>query len=750
MSTLALSWRREPPAPLSYALAVLSVTAAILATLGVEHLWSAGPQSSFFICVIMFVAWACGTGPALLATGLAILAFDYFFLEPKYSLALQLKDLLPLVLLAVASFFAVSLSAAQNTERRRVERNARSAEQGLQAIIDTIPALVARRGSDGQIDFVNLPWRTFTGLSQDDPGGLEAVAFHPDDRVRMEQQWLTQLAKGEAFETEYRMRRADGEYRWLFVRREPLRDENGDVIAWYGVGYDIEDRKRAEDAQRRGEADLAEAARKLQLTIDTIPTLVARYKADSTPEFANQTLRDYLGADVAIENLFETVHPDDHSAADRMWRDHIATGESFEFVQRLRRADGEYRRHFIRRVPLHDDGGNVLAWYGAGYDIEDQRRAESALQRSQAYLAEGQKLSRTGTFAWEFDTKEYFWSEESYRIMGVDRTVKPSIELVVQRVHPDDRPILYHEMKLAAEGALSQNYKLRLLLPDGEIKHLHVVAHHVKYDSGREENVGAMMDITEAKKAEEALSIAHNTLAHASRVSTLGEVSASIAHEVNQPLAAIVANAQACLRLLSRESADLEKVRGAVERIVKDGNRAAQVVSRVRGLVKQADAERTKFDVNEIINEVIALLQRELATQRVLVRLDLAPALPLVVADRIQLQQVIINLLMNGIESLQAITSKPRTLLINSRSNDMSDIVVSLKDNGPGIAAGTIERLFDAFYSTKPSGLGIGLSICRSIIENHDGRLWATDNGGEPGATFQFVLPRTEAMKFTR
>jgi len=325
--------------------------------------------------------------------------------------------------------------------------------------------------------------------------------------------------------------------------------------------------------------------------------------------------------------------------------------------------------------------------------------------------------------------------------MGFDRSVNPWMDLIMQRVHPDDRAHVQHEVERVMQGALILDVELRLLMPDGQIKHLHVRSHRVKYASGKEEIVGALMDITDSRKSQAALEAAQTALAHASRVATLGEISASIAHEVNQPLAAIVANGQACLRLLRRETPDLNYLRGAIEWIVKDGNRAGEVIRRVRGLLKKADTQKAPLEVNDIVSEVAALLQRELSAQHVTLRLELASAIAPIVADRVQLQQVIINLIVNGVDAMQAVKGRPHALLVRSYEDEAHQTVVAVTDRGVGIPAETADRLFDAFFSTKPSGLGIGLSICRSIIEDHGGRLWATNNSGEPGATFQFALP---------
>jgi PAS domain S-box-containing protein len=758
MSTAAPSRWIKPPWIPDYAIAVLSVAAAIAADVVFDRPAGADPSAPLFLCAIMFVAWAAGTGPALLATLLTAVAFDYLFLTPAGSFVLSFKGVPHFALFIVAALFVVWLNAGQrrtaaslrranetlrieNAERRRVEERARLAEQELQATIDTIPALAARHRADGTIDFVNQNWRNYTGLSQDEWKGRGAVVIHPDDLPGVDDAWLAHVASGEPFETEQRLRRADGEYRWHFIRRVPLRDDKGDVIAWYGAGYDIEDRKRAEDALRRNQAELAEARHELQLTIDSIPAMVSTYRPDGTYSFVNQTWINYTGMTLqeAVGDRGKGLfHSDDPERA--AWRASLASGEPLLAEAPIRGADGEYRWHSIRRVPLRDDNGDIVKWYSTGFNVEDRKRTESALQRSEAYSAEAQKLSLTGSIAWDLASGDHFWSDETYQIMGFDRSIMPSIDLIMARVHPDDRARFQHEVDRAAQGAQTHDYEHRLLMPDGKTKHLHVRAHRVRYESGREEIVGAVMDITESRKSQAALDVAQTALAHASRVATLGEISASIAHEVNQPLAAIVANGQACLRFLRRETPDLDDVRGAVEWIVKDGNRAGEVIRRVRGLMKKADTEKVLLDINDVINEVAALLRRELTAQQVTLRLGLAAGIPAVVADRVQLQQVIINLVMNGIEAMQAITGGPHALELSSYEDEAHQVVVAVKDFGVGIAGETAERVFDAFFSTKPGGLGMGLSICRSIIEVHGGRLWSSTDAG-PGATFQFALP---------
>jgi C4-dicarboxylate-specific signal transduction histidine kinase len=247
-------------------------------------------------------------------------------------------------------------------------------------------------------------------------------------------------------------------------------------------------------------------------------------------------------------------------------------------------------------------------------------------------------------------------------------------------------------------------------------------------------------DVTSRKRAEAELHEALANLAHVTRVTALGELAASIAHEVNQPLAAVVTNAAACLRWLDREPANLKEARSTVQSIVEDGSRAGEVIQRVRALVNKTADQKAPLHINEVINEVIGLAQHELLSHQVALRLELAPGLPLVLADRIQLQQVILNLVINAIEAMQPVKDRPRELVIRTRQDETRQVLVTVSDCGVGVAAENADRLFDAFFTTKSGGMGMGLSICRSIVDAHGGRLSALDNAG-PGATFQFTLP---------
>jgi PAS domain S-box-containing protein len=373
-------------------------------------------------------------------------------------------------------------------------------------------------------------------------------------------------------------------------------------------------------------------------------------------------------------------------------------------------------------------------------DVTERKEAENALRQSEMYLAEAQRLSRTGSFGWRVSSGEIIWSEETFRMFGYDKAPSIKHATVFQRVHPDDRARVEQTIDRASSDGKDFAHGYRLLMPDGSVKHVHAAAHAVTDASGDIEFVGAVTDITSRKRAEAELHEAQANLAHVTRVTALGELAASIAHEVNQPLAAVVTNAAACLRWLDREPANLKEARGTLQSIVKDGNRAGEVIQRVRALANKTADQKAPLHINEVVNEVVSLVQHELSSHRVALRLELAPALPPVLADRIQLQQVILNLVINGIEAMQPVKDRPRELVIRTLQDETSQVLVTVSDVGVGVAAENADRLFDAFFTTKSSGMGMGLSICRSIVNAHGGRLSASGNAG-PGATFQFTLP---------
>ena len=366
-----------------------------------------------------------------------------------------------------------------------------------------------------------------------------------------------------------------------------------------------------------------------------------------------------------------------------------------------------------------------------------ERTAE--LRRSEVYLTEAQRLSRTGSFGWNVSSGEILWSEECSRIYGYDRAPSVTVDMILQRTHPEDLALVQRTINRASRDGKDFDFENRLLMPDGTVKHVHVAAHAIRDQADQLEFIGALIDITAAKQAEEELHKAQTELAHATRVSTLGELTASIAHEVSQPVGAMAANAAAGLRFLDRENPDLGEARDALRRIIMDGNRANEVIRRVRALAKGTDIQKVPLDINDVIEEVMLIFRQEALSHGVSLRQELASALPQVLGDRVQLQQVIINLLMNGIQATSSVLGRRHELRIRSQEHGPDQILVAVEDSGTGIEPQNVDQLFSPFFTTKPNGMGIGLSISRSIVEQHGGNIWATRNSGA-GSTFQFTL----------
>jgi PAS domain S-box-containing protein len=521
----------------------------------------------------------------------------------------------PMVLTTSEQDLTVDIEAGQRAE----EQSGFAAQ--LQATLNVIPAYTWYAASSGGLTFVNKRTADYLGFPKDHPlrFGIDIDAqwdahiplLHPDDQEETRKVWSTCLRTGEAGEVSFRVRNAQGGYRWFLSRAEPLRASDGTLLQWVGVNLDIEELKCAEQALRESEY-------KLRQIIETMPGLHWSTGPDGEPTQLNQRVLDYSG--MRFEQFLrlgwkEFLHPDDFSETANAFYRAIQTGTSFQAVHRLRRADGQYRWYQARAEPLRDQQGQIVQWYGLSVDIDEGKRAEDQLRSTQTRLA------------------------------------------------------------------------------------------------------------------------------RASQIATVAELSASVAHEINQPLAAIIANAQTCQTWLSGENPNLARARVAVERIVRDASAAAEVVRRIRALFKQSAPEKSQLQINEVIEEVWRLLQSEMSRRGVLAELDLAQQLPPVAVDRIQVQQVLVNLIRNAAEAMEALDG-PKQLIVRSRHVD-GRIVIEVCDSGPGLA--DKEKAFEPFYSTKQDGMGVGLSISRSIIQAHEGELWARDNAPR-GTIFTLTLPAPRSL----
>jgi hypothetical protein len=744
-----------------------------------------------------------------------------------------------------------------------------SSEQELRLLVDTIPTLVWTAGPEGDIEYVNKRVLEYLGATLDEiigNGWVEKV--HPDDVAYKTNTWLANLESGTAHDAVCRFRGADGQYRSFAVRGEPLRAGDGRVLRWYGVMIDID------------------AAAQLQATLNVIPAY-AWYAAPSGGlTFVNKRTADYLGLSedhplrfgidigAAWDAHIPLLHPDDREESRKAWSTCLRTGEAAEFSQRVPNAQGDYRWFLSRVEPLRASDGTLLQWVGVNLDIEEGKKAEDLLRRSEAHLAEAQRLSHTGAVRYN-GTAILFASEETYRIWGFDPAQGlPGREVVFQRIHPGDRDWLKAEVWRAVGEKRRYSIAYRILLPDGTVKHLETIGQPVFSASGELVEIFATQtDVTERKRAEEALRESEakfrdyaetasdwfweigpdykytlltenafgsgaadrigtacwdhaldletepekwrlvratldsrkpfrdfvfrsldgngspmyvkasgqpvfdadgefrgyrgtgtdvtalvraqeeherlrqleSDLARTNRLGMMGELAASLAHEIAQPIATARNNARAAMHFLDRSTPDPGEVREALACVVDDADRAGQILDRIRDHIKKAPPRKERVDLNQAITDVIALAQGTIIENGVSVQTRLTEGLPHVQVDRVQVQQVILNLILNAVEAISLVKKGARELAIITEQQKAGSVLVAVRDSGPGIDPEHLDRIFDAFYTTKSRGVGMGLSICRSIIHAHGGRLWADANDPR-GALFQFTLPIAESL----
>ena len=488
-------------------------------------------------------------------------------------------------------------------EQRRAEGARRESERELRQLIDSVPGMIVVANASGQQEYANKRFLDFTGTTIEEITGLDGLnLIHPEERELVMNEWLRSSALGQPLELDHRLKRFDGVYHWVHVRIDPLLDDRGQIVRWYGLLTDVDDKRRAEDALRQSE-------RHLSLVVDTIPALVSRSKADGALDYVDRRVVDYTGRELEQIGL-DVIHPDDQDAHVQKWRQALKTGQPWDDTYRIRRADGEFRWFYDRVEPLRNSDGGVLGWYAVKVDINDSREMEEALRNTR------RKLSS------------------------------------------------------------------------------------------------------------------------AMQVATVAELSASIAHEINQPLASVVTNAHACQTWLSHDPPNLERAVATLDRIIRDGHSSADVVRRIRALFKETYLVKAPLDINQTIVEVLRVLSDELRDNSITVESDLEADLPLIAADSVQIQQTLINLIHNAIEAMAGLPDHAKVLALTSRRTG-SNLLIQIRDRGTGIEDPTV--VFEPFFTTKASGMGMGLSICRSIIESHGGRVWATAND-DIGMTFSFSL----------
>jgi PAS domain S-box-containing protein len=618
-------------------------------------------------------------------------------------------------------------------------------EWNLNLIINTIPAMAWSATADGILDFCNQHFLDFVGLSAQELMGLGFHRiFHPDDTEHLLSEWQDIMGSKRPREVEGRIRSASGTYRWFTLRQNPLLDPDGNVLKWYGVVLDIEDRKSAEDALKAARAALLAGEQNLRLIVDSLPVLAWVSREDGSAEFVNQRWAEYAGVEAeALLNWgdFNFYHPDDVDRMQRAWGEATRSRDRASLKGRIRRYDGQYRWFFFSCQKITDAHGKVR-WVGANVDIEDLQRAEDAPraseQRLKLIIDTIPAMAWSATPSGEVD----FWNRNLLDYCGLSFEDIAG-EGFYRIFHPDDLELMRESWERVRITRKGEEIDGRILRADGQYRWFNLRQNPLLDAHGEVVKwYGALIEIEDRKRTEEELRQSQGELARVARVTTLGELAVSIAHEVNQPLMAIVTNAGTCLRWLDEAQFDLAQARQAAERVIRDGHRAGDIIASIRALARKAPTRVEPMDVRSAIRDVLLVLNGELRRRAVDARVDGDQREPLIIlGDRTQLQQVLLNLIMNGVEAMGENGPVPRRLTVRSSAQGNGYARVCVEDTGSGLEPEHADRIFEAFYSTKPAGMGMGLSICRSIIEAHGGTIEVSASRRARGSAFSFTVP---------
>jgi PAS domain S-box-containing protein len=624
--------------------------------------------------------------------------------------------------------------------------------QTVQPNIEDIPGFGWSAYPDGRLRFLNPKALAYIGLSAEEMSELSKIDdhswwsrfVHPDEVEGCIERWRHSLATGEPIFEEQRVRKHDGTYRWFRDAAVASRDENGHIVAWFATTVDI-------DSQRKAEAALQDSRTQLQQMIDTVPALIWCASPDGKPSYLNKQLIAWTGiplpedetSDIQRfwEELLEAIHPEDRAR----WRSSLDTaferGETFGLIYRQRRHDGVYRWIDGKAEPLKDADGKIVQWYGVCLDINDQVDAVEAVKKSETELR--LLVDTVPSLIWLMTpngTPYYFnkrfvdWSGQSLAsaVLDGDATV------LVDFVHPDDRAAIDAAIKRTIAVGEPLSHKGRLRRKDGQYRWMQSRVEPLRDDTG---NIvrwyGVNLDIDDEVRGQEALRRSDERLARALRAASLSELSVSVAHELNQPLQALVANSHAFQRWLRATPPNLERANLTAEWIVRDADAAAQVVNRIRALFGKTVFPRHKVDLNSLVTEVRELIADRLVSNTMEIQLNLADALPATSADRVQLEQVLLNLLRNAAEAMHHLDPQDQIVVVTTRVAG-DEIEVEVRDGGAGIVEP--DKIFEPFFTTKQDGMGMGLAICRSIMEAHQGKLRAA-SAPSSGSVITFSLP---------
>ena len=696
-----------------------------------------------YVILVALVSLLGSFSTSVILSLVAAVCLNYFFAPPLFELRVDSAD----DIVRIAEFLTTSLVVtALITKRKRAEEDLVASKARLEAA-----QRIAHVGwwerdfTTAHVTLSDEACRVFGVQPVDLPEwhGRWLELIHPDDRPRVAEADAAALVRdGPRYDIEYRVVRPDGTERIVHSQGDVTWDESGKPLRQFGVLQDITQLRQAEEELRESE----ERFRTLvQFSFD------AYWETDAQHRFSRQEFAEGLPEAPARDEIGKTrwevpyLEPDAEA-----WRKHRETIDAhlpfrdFEIARPT--PDGGKRYVSASGLPVFDKSGRFVGYRGVARNITERKRAEEALRRSEAYLAEAQRLIHTGTLAFNA-TAPVFWSEESYRIWGLDpRQGLPNRETVLQRIHPEDRERVNAETEEALRQKRGFILEFRIVLPDGTVKYIEATGHPLfSADGELVEMIATHVDVTERKRAEEEherLRQLESDLAHVNRVSMMGELMASLAHEILHPIATARNNARAAMRFLDMNPPNMAEVREALACIVRDADRGKNIVDRIRDHIKKAPPRNDRFDLNEAIQEVIEMVQAPIEKNRVSVRTHLAAGVTSVCGDRVQLQQVVLNLILNAVEAMGSVEERQRMLSVVTEQR-AADVLIAVHDSGPGIDPEHLQRVFEPFYTTKESGIGMGLSICRSIIDAHGGRLWA-DADQPRGTVFQFTLPAAQ------
>jgi PAS domain S-box-containing protein len=648
-------------------------------------------------------------------------------------------------------------------------------ELSLRLLVDSIPVPVAVMTPSGEVETVNKPNLEYFGRTLEDFkkwGSSDAV--HPDDRLHAIEIWMKAIQTGQPYDVKQRLRRFDGVYRWFEVRGFPLRGPDGRILNWCVLLTDIDDQQRAEEALRRSEAHLAQAQR-----LAHVGSWVWQVAGTKTVYLSEEWYRIYgfdpkVGMPTWRERL-QRVHPEDRAKWQAAIHRAIEEKSDYGLEFRILLRDGTVRYVHSVGQPVFGSSGELVRFVGVSMDITERKQADEALRLIVVGTAAttgndffqslvkhmAQVLCARYAFVTTCDDQKHartlaFWKGDGFgENFDFEIADTPCEVLVAEVCHyrqglqglfPHDKllanwqvqsyvgvPMLDHSNRVIGHIAILDDKPMEA--DPRTIDLLKIFASRAVAELNRQKAEGELQALQKRERMREELA----RLAHLNRVSTMGELAASLAHEIKQPISAAMTDASTCSRWITRDRPDLAEAQAAASRVVKDVARASEIIGRVRSLFKKDSLQREEVDMNELIQEMIALLRSEASKHSILIDSDFSLDLPPIMADRVQLQQVLMNLMLNSIAAMKSMNT-PGKLTVKSRQDDGGQLLISVMDTGVGVPPEKIEEIFNAFFTSKPQGTGMGLAISRSIIDSHGGRLWATLNAG-PGTTFHFTLP---------